>query len=624
MSGLRFGLEHLFALALVAASARSLGLPLIGSLSFSGSLERSVFSTAIGLGVFANFVHLLGFFGAIRPAAILALLVAPFAVSVARRARRANPSPPPDRPERGFVLLLLFALAPAAVLALYPPTEFDSTLYHLPYAKAFSTLHTVVFLPALRFPVFPQLVEMLFTAALAVSDDISAQLIHFLCLALTAAALAAWSRRLATARAGTWAAATWLGSPIVLGAGAAAYVDLGLALFCTLSLYAWTVWRETGEKRWLAWSAVLAGFAASTKYHGLFFVFAIPAAELISKRGAGRREALRFLAISILVLSPFYARIVTETGNPLFPYFSGWFGGSAWSQSFDPVRFEGVSSGVLSRLSRPQAFGQALSGLFLPGSHRPRKATYSPFLLLLAPLLAAAAITDRRQRPLLALLLAYGTCWYMLSPVARYLFPVAPACTLVAAVFVDGILRKRGIPRKIPERTFAVALALVLVLPGTAWGWRKVWRQGPLPVTPAGRKEYLDEQVGVHSALSALNSRLGEGYTVYCLYCENAAYYAAGKFLGDYFGPYRFARVTAAIGDGRLLYETLREMGVTHLLVSHERGRVPLPHDSAFRALFAPMPAPQGASLFALRSEPAAAAPPGTPLSSPALPVTRP
>ncbi|HEY3202895.1 MAG TPA: glycosyltransferase family 39 protein [Thermoanaerobaculia bacterium] len=611
MSELRFIFSHAAALLLVAASAAALGRPLTRSLSFHGSMERGVFATSIGLGVFANAVHLLGLVGAIRPATILLLIAAPFAIFLLRGEQERKPPLLPDRLSLDAVLLLLFGLAPALLLALYPPTEFDATMYHLPYAKAFATRHALVFLPTLRFPVFPQLVEMLFTAALSVYDDVSAQLIHFLCLALTALALLAWSRRVATARAGIWAAAAWLGSPIVLAEGASAYVDVGLALFCTLCLYAWSAWVDTNDERWLFWSAVFAGFAASTKYQGFFFVFAIPAAVLIVKRGAGGRLALRYLAVSMLVLSPFYGRIVAETGNPLFPFFSGWFGTTAWSEPVDPT----PSGGVLGALGR----------LFLPGNAHPRRTIYSPFLLLLAPLLTAAVITDRRRRLLLALALAFGTCWYLSNPAPRYLFPVVPACTLTAAAFLDGFLRKRGMPRKIPERAFTAALALLLILPGTAWAWRKVWRQGPLPVTALGRERYLDERVDVHSALSALNSRFGASYTVYCLHCESAAYFAEGTFLGDYFGPYRFSRVQAVLGDGRLLYDTLRQMGVTHLLVSQQGGTVRMPDDSSFQMLFEPMPAPPGVLLFALRAPPEEAAErPETPVSSRAFPATHP
>ncbi len=46
-------------------------------------------------------------------------------------------------------------LAPVFFLSLYPPTGFDATVYHLPYARAFIAVGGLEFLPDLRFPVFP-------------------------------------------------------------------------------------------------------------------------------------------------------------------------------------------------------------------------------------------------------------------------------------------------------------------------------------------------------------------------------------------------------------------------------------------------------------------------------------
>jgi len=590
MSALRFVLEHAAVALLLGGSAAVLGGILTGSLEFDGRLERWSFTTAIGLGVLGNAVHVLGLLGAIRPVAVLLVLAAPLAISVTLRARRARPRA--HRRPHSLLggLPLLLGLAPAAALALYPPTDFDATMYHLPYARAFSSLHAVAFLPSLRFPIFPQLIEMLFTAALTISDDVSAQLIHFLCLTLVAVALIAWGRRLSAGRAGVWAAAAWLGSPLVLSEGASAYVDVGLALFCTLSVYAWSVWSETGDERWLFWSAALAGFAASTKYLGLFFVFAIPAATWVAKRRGGLGPALRHFAVSVLVLFPFYARITAETGNPLFPFFAGLFGTSEWSQPLNPGFPEGGAVRVFSEL-------------LLPGNLHPRRTTYSPFLLLVPPLLVGAAIAERRQRPLLVLAAAFVTCCYALSRDPRYLLPVVPTCTLCAASFLDLLLRRRGIPRRISEGALAGALAFALVLPGGAWAAHRLWRFGPLPVTAAERAAYLDERVEVHSALARLNSTLGAGYTVYCFHCENAAYFAEGRFLGDHFGPYRFSRLEAAFGNGRLLYSALRGMGATHLIVGSDRGSVPLPSDSSFRALFERIPVPGGVLLFALRPD---------------------
>ena len=66
-----------------------------------------------------------------------------------------------DRRRRAAAVGLIAVSAPFFLLALYPPTAFDETLYHLPFAREFVRTGGVPFLPDLRFPVFPQLAEIL-------------------------------------------------------------------------------------------------------------------------------------------------------------------------------------------------------------------------------------------------------------------------------------------------------------------------------------------------------------------------------------------------------------------------------------------------------------------------------
>src|SRR4029078_13631688 len=107
--------------------------------------------------------------------------------------------------------IALAAAAPLAVLAIYPPTAFDATLYHLPFARAFVTTGALPFLADGRFPVFPQANEILFAAVMLFGPDLAAHGVQLLATLLTALLLAAWGGR----PAGWLAAAVYLGNPIV-------------------------------------------------------------------------------------------------------------------------------------------------------------------------------------------------------------------------------------------------------------------------------------------------------------------------------------------------------------------------------------------------------------------------
>jgi hypothetical protein len=206
-----FVLRHVAELALLGLAVFAYGRLVTRFLPFRDGLEQTAFAGALGTGIVASLLNLIGLAGWLAPAAILALIALP-AVGALIFWNRLRPKPTSLEPlERGGALLLGGTLLAALALALYPPTSFDATLYHLPVAKAFSQRHAIGFLSDLRFPVFPQLYEMLFAASLSLSDGAAAQLTHFASLGLTAAGLLAAGRRLGSPRAGLWAAAAMAG-----------------------------------------------------------------------------------------------------------------------------------------------------------------------------------------------------------------------------------------------------------------------------------------------------------------------------------------------------------------------------------------------------------------------------
>src|SRR5690606_7690330 len=156
---------------------------------------------------------------------------------------------------------------------------------------------------------FPQLVEVLFGAALLFGDDRAARLLELAMTALATLAIFGWVRRHASAAAGVWAAALWVGSPHVVLFGSDAYVDVTLALFGTLALQALDASREGPEGRWPWTAGALAGAAAATKYLGLFFVGAVPLGFLIvARRPLRLRAAGIALLAAVAVAAPWYGR----------------------------------------------------------------------------------------------------------------------------------------------------------------------------------------------------------------------------------------------------------------------------------------------------------------------------
>ncbi len=647
VASLSFFGGHLLFLALLTVTAWILGRKLAGRMSFADGVESFAVCTTLGLGALSWLLFVLGLAGGFYRVTVVVVVLAVFLscwrelLDILRRLRSLRgrgatrgphpglydvaPSrlsdPLPSGEERtglrgrevapsplggegrgeGFgVGALLVALLPALLLPFYPPTVPDSTVYHLPLAEGFLEAHRPTFDETLRFPVFPLLSETLYATAMGFTSDVGAQLVHSLQMLLAALLVAAWGRRWGSRRAGLWAAALWLGTPLVVWIGGAAYVDIGLALFVTAALFVWEI-RVPGDRRGLWIAGAFAGFAAGTKYLGLLFIAGLGMLALI---GAFRRRrpsvVVAFAVAAVLTLAPWYGWIYAETGNPVFPFYPQLFGDSEWQTAIDRGRtaaseLRQIATGVFDLLRVPwdavfnrQAFG--------------RQAPSSPFLLLLLPIAGVLALRRSDTRRALAWVTVYGLFWLTTVRDLRFLLAVLPVLAVALTVALD-----RSAGGRLATMRQGTALSWIfagmLLAPGTFYAGFKLSERGWPPVDAEGRRAYLLEQVPEYAAVDHLNLLHGDSYTLYGLSRPRLHYYAEGRFLGSRLGPFRYRKLRRALSDSRELYRRLTAFGAEYFLFVETAAAVPLPQDPAFAELFEPVLEGDAFTLFRLVEE---------------------
>jgi 4-amino-4-deoxy-L-arabinose transferase-like glycosyltransferase len=605
----------------------------------AGALETAAVATALGLVVLAEAGWLLGAAGLLRPLPVALVLLGIHGAGIAawRRlgdALRGLARWLGDPGKRRRRLLLLAAgmagLLPVALLNVYPPVAFDETLYHLPLARAFAASGSLPLVAFLRLPVFPQLQETLFAIVLLFAGDVATHVVSLVAVLLTLPLLVAWGLRLSPG-AGWIAAAAYAGTPLVVYLAGTAYVEPGLVLFVTAALYAVDRWRqgvggrdverETGGEGdgWLTLAALFAGAAAASKYLGLFFLGIVALAALAAKpdaRPASRwRRLARVIMVAAVVMAPWYGRIVAVTGNPVFPFLPAVFGSSQW----DPTGYEPEVLRhrlrelpmTLVRLPWDAVFARRRLGGLPP---------FSPVFLLALPALLAGALTDRRVRALLLVAAAFALPIAALLPDARYLSAGLPLVCLAVGESLAAPLaawaRRRRDERWLTSTAAMVALAICL--PGWLYAGYRLYRQGPVPVTAEGRDAWLQRSLPAYPAIRHLNRACGSTYTLYAIHAENLAYFASGRFLGDWSGPGAYAKVLPSNGDARLLYQRLRSLGVDHLLTLENDRALPPIVAPELGTLFQPIYADGRARLFALRG--AGGCGTREPVLSPAIP----
>ncbi len=544
-------LAHLLALAVLAATAWA-----AGSLF---KLEGHAVRIALGLALLAHLGFLLASFGQLRPGALIALIVAIHAAAFYQ-----------ERPRLAGRLwgLGLIALAPLFVLTLYPPTAFDEIMYHLPFARAFAQSGGLPATPALRFPVFPALGELLFAETLLLAGDVATHLVSLVAVLATAGLLVAWGREAFSPKAGWIAAALWLGNPIVAHLAGTDYVEPLLALFVTGALFSAWNFRHSGERSWLLLAAAFAGSAAGVKYLGLFFAAAV-FVELAFARKKLSAPTL-FAFVSFLVLAPTHIRIAAHTGNPIFPFLPGIFGSSAW----DPIALKPMVDVIASetlvrfvRLPWDVVFHRSALGQQPP---------FSPFYLLGLPLLLAGAVRDSRVRRLLAIPLVWGAVFLFLPRDSRYLVPILPAVSLALAGSIPVSIR-------LEKRSLLAAVCALAFLPGWLYAGYRIVKQGPPPTTAEERDLYLTRKLPLYPAVRHLD-RISS--VAYAFNAEHMKYFHEGALYGDWIGPVSYQRFLPFVGTPALLHRELRKLGVTHLLMNKSPRALQSPETSEWHRWF--------------------------------------
>jgi len=427
--------------------------------------------------------------------------------------------------------LVSLASTPLLVLAFYPPVAFDETLYHLPYIEAFSAAHRIVYLPLVRFPIFPHLHEVLCVGPFLAFGDLAPHFVGVIELLLLAGLVAAWPRN---REAAFLAVALCLGHPIVVQLATITYVDVALALFIAAGFRA-------ADRDEPALAGFLFATACSVKYLGWYFA-AFGAAYLLFFSVRRVRALTWFTAAFLAGLVPMYARLIAETGNPFFPYFSRVFGVSPWvAGGFPPHAIHLVDP---LRVLWDVTFGRERLNSQPP---------YSPLFALAIGVVIVAAFRNRRAAFLAVLIAGYLAAFTFLPQDSRYLLPLLPLVSVAAAEAIATRLDRRWI----------VPLAVLAIAPAFAYAGYRIVRQGPPPVSAASRRSYLEEQIPEYRALMHRD----RGRTFVCG-AEQLFYYGHGDVVGEVFGPFDQERIVGTSGTSLELARRLRALGVRDLLLS--------------------------------------------------------
>jgi len=551
---------HLGLWGLLLLSAAGIGELLLRRHTFDSTVERVVFTTALGLGSSAVIIFLLGLAGLMYRGVLIGFTIPSALFALVRLSRGIKALPVRDllsrlntHPLRAVIVLTLFlgAVGYWACLLVptqYPPIAWDATDEHLVVPREFLAAHRPVAIMGIVMPVLPALNHTLFAWGMALGDDVLPQMIEHTFLMLTALGLYAWGRRRRRPWLGVALGAFWLSNPLVLWLGESAYVDICVVCFVFVGVYALRVFWQKRDAGWWYLAMALLGMAGGAKLSGLFFAAVGMAiglvvfikSNLIRKPQPDdeqvRPEPVRLVTLAVgwgvgvLVLAPWYGFIFFHTGDPFWPAFPQ-FARGVWGA---PVLVESTKKffsyspeprTIISFLTLPVEWIRHPERFFI-GLAQP----LNP-LLLIWPLAWAVAIWNREVRWWTLWALIFTVYWFLHAQDLRYWLPALP---LLGVALLESFL---WIVERARAARWSTAVFVTLTAFCLLYGARYVHgglknRDWP-PTTTEARERYLS-RVGGYPAVSYINKRAEPGDVVVVIYGSWLVYHLKPEAIDMY------------------------------------------------------------------------------------------
>ncbi|HEY3397777.1 MAG TPA: glycosyltransferase family 39 protein [Armatimonadota bacterium] len=489
------------------------------------------------------------------------------------------------------LLVVLRALAPAGA------ADWDGLAEHLAMAKVWLQHSAVVPLWYEHHSQFPATVQMLYVLGLAWGGPVAAQLVNALFGFLAVGAVGWLARRHYGRASAAPAMVIFATMPLVGWLSAVAYVDMAATFYLTLSLIFFLKWLHRPQLAAALWCGAALGLGAAVKMQALPYLGVLAVGGLYvhwrrrgQSPGLPLRQLVALVALAATIASPWYIKSWILTGNPVYPFAYGVFGGKEWSaEQAQTYAYQQKSWGwgtlppqeefwslpplqrALAGPRRPDhlllapvgltflparyvdpGFGEAAG--FLMASPGPLFLAFLPLLLLIRRRPGAWRVTGWAVLPL-------WLWWLLTAQYSRYFLPAFAWLAPPAAYAAGEFLRRRW-----GRLAVNVALAGVALF---ALGAVALPLTGALPYLLGQQTAaaYLEEQLpNLYPALVYLNQQPGADGVI--SYGEPRLFYLDKPYMwGD--PNYHRLLLYDRMNSGDDLLEAYRGLGLRYVLINH-------------------------------------------------------
>jgi len=220
------------------------------------------------------------------------------------------------------------------IQAASPSIKWDAATHHYLMPKLWIEAGRIIPIPETVFAEYPSAIEMLYMMGLQFGGVWLANIIGWALSLLLGLAIYLFTSERFNLRIGLVATLIFFSMPLALELVTGGLIDIGYSLFVFMSFWMFIEYLENGNRKNLFLSCVFAGFALGSKHLGVEYIVTLIFAYLIfiivKKRFSFSKwitDVAILALIAFLLGLPWYIKSYVFTGNPVYPFLPGIFGG---------------------------------------------------------------------------------------------------------------------------------------------------------------------------------------------------------------------------------------------------------------------------------------------------------
>ncbi len=564
----------------------------------------AVFATAVGAGIWSLIWFFLGLTGLYSPAVAIVAVVAGLALAALsfgqyRQKSEGTTSEKKALFDSALIGLIALPLILAFISSLAPPVAKDTLLYHFAVPRAFIAQHSNAFIDGNIASYLSLGTEMHDVWAMLLGGLLSpraaeaaAGVTTFLFFPLLLIAIYGWAREIGVSRRwGLIATAMFASIPTTYYVASTGYIDLSLALFVTLAIYALTHWWKEQTTGWVILIAIFLGAALAVKLTAVFVFAAFALIVLLRARNPvaiapgsdraatnpGRIVLSGFAALLLAgaIASPWYLRTWRATGSPVFPFYMNIIKGEA--NGWDVERsnlFQAMNSQYGGE--QKNALDYLVAPVSISVKAQPEDARYFDGVLGVAFLIGLPILIWALWKFELPVEVKIGSgvaalmflFWLFSSQQLRYLLPILPVLAIGIAASAEAIAARRA-PLYLVWKYSLVVASLAGILTTVAWFLQKA----PLRVALGGetRDQYLTRNLDYYPYYQTLNADAAPDAKIWLINMRRDTYNIERPVFSDYlFEDWTLKKMLWESRSVQELKAKTAAMGIKYVLTRHD------------------------------------------------------